>query len=47
MLPPRLREAELATMTNVMSKVLDGQGQVVAVVGEPGVGKSRLFDEFN
>ena len=40
------REAELAVMASAMDRVLHGNGQVVAVAGEPGVGKSRLFHEF-
>ncbi len=33
-------------LQQILEKAAAGQGQVVAVVGEPGVGKSRLFYEF-
>ncbi|OGK77313.1 MAG: hypothetical protein A2X52_07685 [Candidatus Rokubacteria bacterium GWC2_70_16] len=40
------REAELQTLNQALEKARAGHGQVVALVGEPGVGKSRLFWEF-
>jgi class 3 adenylate cyclase len=40
------RSAELANLEAVLSRALDGNGQVVGIVGEPGVGKSRLCQEF-
>ena len=40
------REAELATLNRALETARAGRGQVVALVGEPGVGKSRLFWEF-
>ncbi len=40
------REAELDRLRNALERAGRGHGQVVAVVGEPGVGKSRLFFEF-
>jgi hypothetical protein len=40
------RRHELEQMQRALELVRDGQGQIVAVVGEPGVGKSRLFYEF-
>jgi class 3 adenylate cyclase len=40
------RGGELVLLRGAMEKVGAGHGQVVAVVGEPGVGKSRLFWEF-
>jgi predicted ATPase len=40
------REDELALLTRRWSRVLEGEGQFVQVVGEPGIGKSRLVDEF-
>jgi class 3 adenylate cyclase len=40
------RNAELATLEAALSRALDGSGQVVGIVGEPGVGKSRLCQEF-
>ncbi|HXV84371.1 MAG TPA: adenylate/guanylate cyclase domain-containing protein [Candidatus Binatia bacterium] len=40
------RDAELDTLRQTLEKANSGQGQVVALVGEPGVGKSRLFWEF-
>ena len=40
------RDAELQTLRQAMDKARAGHGQVVALVGEPGVGKSRLFWEF-
>ena len=40
------REAELQTLNRALDKARAGHGQVVALVGEPGVGKSRLFWEF-
>ena len=40
------RDAELQALRQALEKTRAGHGQVVAVVGEPGVGKSRLFREF-
>jgi class 3 adenylate cyclase/tetratricopeptide (TPR) repeat protein len=40
------REAELETLRQSLERAGGGQGQVVALVGEPGVGKSRLVWEF-
>ncbi|WP_316157230.1 adenylate/guanylate cyclase domain-containing protein [Cupriavidus sp. BIC8F] len=40
------REAELETLQRALERSAAGQGQIVAVVGEAGVGKSRLFHEF-
>jgi class 3 adenylate cyclase/tetratricopeptide (TPR) repeat protein len=40
------REAEREVLRRALSQALRGRGQVVAVVGEPGVGKSRLIHEF-
>jgi len=40
------REVELEQLRRALEQARDGHGQVVAVVGEPGVGKSRLLYEF-
>jgi tetratricopeptide (TPR) repeat protein len=40
------REAELKQMQHALELARNGHGQMVAAVGEPGVGKSRLFHEF-
>jgi class 3 adenylate cyclase/DNA-binding winged helix-turn-helix (wHTH) protein/predicted ATPase len=40
------RERELATLHALLAQVATGRGQVVGVVGEPGMGKSRLIYEF-
>jgi len=40
------REAEVEQLRKALEQAGRGQGQLVAVVGEPGVGKSRLFHEF-
>jgi class 3 adenylate cyclase/tetratricopeptide (TPR) repeat protein len=40
------RQAELATLSKILEQAGAGHGQVVAVIGEPGVGKTRLFHEF-
>jgi class 3 adenylate cyclase/tetratricopeptide (TPR) repeat protein len=40
------RQAELAGLHQALEQAGAGRGQVVAVIGEPGVGKSRLFAEF-
>ncbi|MFQ5830416.1 MAG: AAA family ATPase, partial [Candidatus Methylomirabilia bacterium] len=37
---------ELDQLRKALERVAQGHGQVVGVVGEPGVGKSRLFYEF-
>jgi class 3 adenylate cyclase len=39
------RETELEQLRQALSRAGAGQGQVVAIVGEPGVGKSRLVWE--
>jgi predicted ATPase len=40
------REAELRQMRQALDSARAGHGQIVAVMGEAGVGKSRLFFEF-
>jgi class 3 adenylate cyclase/tetratricopeptide (TPR) repeat protein len=40
------RDQELVVMQQALEQASAGHGQVVALVGEPGVGKSRLFYEF-
>jgi class 3 adenylate cyclase len=40
------RNAELEQLRGALDRASQGHGQVVAVVGEPGVGKSRLFWEL-
>ncbi|MBI3330147.1 MAG: adenylate/guanylate cyclase domain-containing protein, partial [Nitrospinae bacterium] len=40
------RDTELEALRQALEGAGAGHGQVVAVVGEPGVGKSRLFYEF-
>src|SRR5262249_20816656 len=40
------RERELAAMREALDLARAGHGQIVAVIAEPGVGKSRLFYEF-
>src|SRR5262245_3802540 len=40
------RDAELEQLWDALARANLGHGQVVAVVGEPGVGKSRLFWEL-
>jgi AAA ATPase-like protein len=39
------RQTELAALHRALEQARTGHGQVVAVVGEPGMGKSRLFWE--
>ncbi len=40
------REVEIEQLQRALERAGGGHGQVVAVIGEPGVGKSRLFYEF-
>jgi class 3 adenylate cyclase/tetratricopeptide (TPR) repeat protein len=40
------RQTEMATLTDVLAQAGEGHGQVVALVGEAGVGKSRLVYEL-
>src|SRR5205809_2204073 len=40
------RQSEMEQMQRAWQATQAGHGQVVALVGEPGVGKSRLFHEF-
>ena len=40
------RTRELEQLREMRSRAHAGHGQIVGVVGEPGVGKSRLFHEF-
>jgi class 3 adenylate cyclase/tetratricopeptide (TPR) repeat protein len=40
------REAELATLRKCLERALTGNGQFLTVLGEAGIGKSRLLHEF-
>ena len=40
------RDAELALLRTRLARAEQGQGQVVSIMGEPGIGKSRLLDEL-
>ena len=40
------RDRELDTLQDLFATVVEGRGQAVGIVGEPGVGKSRLLLEF-
>jgi class 3 adenylate cyclase len=40
------RAQEMETLRAALGEAAQGHGQVVALAGEPGVGKSRLFHEF-
>jgi class 3 adenylate cyclase/tetratricopeptide (TPR) repeat protein len=40
------RERDLDLLHNLLARARDGHGQVVAIIGEPGIGKSRLIYEF-
>jgi predicted ATPase len=40
------RQTELEQLRNMLDQAKSGHGQIVGVVGEPGLGKSRLFYEF-
>ena len=40
------RQAELAALQQALERAGAGHGQVVAVIGEPAIGKTRLFYEF-
>ena len=46
--PTRLvgREEELALLTRRWERARNGAGQLTLIVGEPGIGKSRLIQEF-
>jgi class 3 adenylate cyclase/tetratricopeptide (TPR) repeat protein len=41
------RESELDQLRRALEREGSGHGQVVAVMGEPGIGKSRLYWEFS
>jgi tetratricopeptide (TPR) repeat protein/class 3 adenylate cyclase len=40
------RERELAALGDILAQAAQGRGQIVGLVGEPGVGKSRLYYEL-
>jgi class 3 adenylate cyclase len=40
------RDAEIDTLSRALARAGEGAGQIVSVVGEAGIGKSRLFYEF-
>lgn len=39
------REHELGTLSNIWARARDGEGSLVALVGDAGIGKSRLISE--
>jgi class 3 adenylate cyclase/tetratricopeptide (TPR) repeat protein len=41
------RDNELAVLNDFLRQVENGQGQAIGIVGEPGIGKSRLLAEFH
>jgi tetratricopeptide (TPR) repeat protein len=40
------RAQERTLLHDLLARAVDGEGQVVGIVGEPGMGKSRLLTEF-
>src|SRR5262249_57879429 len=40
------RQSELDQLQRALDQAKAGHGQIVGVMGEPGLGKSRLFHEF-
>src|SRR5262249_26258795 len=40
------RQRELEQLQHALTQAQAGRGQIVSVMGEPGLGKSRLFYEF-
>src|SRR4029450_3844784 len=40
------RQSELDQLQRALEQAKAGHGQIVGVIGEPGLGKSRLFHEF-
>src|SRR5207244_970024 len=40
------RQGEVSALKHALDATRSGRGQVVGVMGEAGVGKSRLFHEF-
>lgn len=43
--PLRGRRSELALITSALERARDGQASTIALIGEPGIGKSRLATE--
>jgi class 3 adenylate cyclase/predicted ATPase len=41
------RDEEIAMLTRRWDRARQGDGQLVLVIGEPGIGKSRLIEEFH
>jgi predicted ATP-dependent serine protease len=41
------REREMAALWDCFEKARAGQGQMMVIVGEPGIGKSRLVESNN
>jgi hypothetical protein len=41
------RDEEITMLVRRWDRALHGDGQVVLIVGEPGIGKSRLIEEFH
>ncbi len=44
--PPIGRDQEFATLKAAMGRALEGRGQIVCLIGEAGLGKSRLLAEL-
>ena len=40
------RQAEIDLLRSLLDRAMSGQGQIVTILGEPGIGKSRLLHEF-
>ena len=40
------RDGEMDTLRRIVSELREGRGQIVCMIGEPGLGKSRLIDEL-
>jgi len=41
------RDRELGTLLDLLARAQTGQGQIVLLKGEPGIGKSRLYQELS